>query len=59
MTVKELIRRLKKMPQDAGVGLAQHDYDLGDSDSVSGVHFVGDEEPDNDRGVIDHPVVIS
>lgn len=58
MKVKQLIKELKKMPQDLEVGFRVHDYDMGDSDSIREVNYIGDEEPDNDRGEINHPVII-
>ena len=59
MKVKQLIKKLKKMPQNAEVGWEAHDYSLGDSDAIDHVAYIGDEKPDNDAKAINYPVVLS
>lgn len=59
MKVKQLIKELKKMPQNTEVGWQAHDYSLGDSDAIVHVAYIGDEEPDNDANEINHTVVLS
>lgn len=58
MKVKDLIKELKKMPQDEQVGFAHHDYDCGDSDTISHVSLVEDDECTNDSGKARHKVVL-
>ncbi|RZD19695.1 hypothetical protein [Pseudoalteromonas sp. MEBiC 03485] len=59
LTVKELIKELKKMPQNAQVGFALHDYDTGDSENVNSVTVVNDEDCTNDTGKAMHRVVLN
>lgn len=47
------------MPQNEEVGMAMHDYDAGDSDPISTVVVVDDDEVTNDTGKVSHRVVIS
>ena len=58
MKVKQLIKELKKMPQNEEVGLRAHDYDAGDSDSVFCVTHWNDEEATNYSNKIQHRVTI-
>jgi hypothetical protein len=58
MTVEDVIKRLKKMPQEEECGFRDHDMNLGDSSSIFGVEHLTDDECENDSGKIDHPVVI-
>ena len=58
LIVKQLIKELKKMPQNEAVGFALHDYDTGDSEHVSGVCLVRDEDCTNDTGKAMHRVVL-
>lgn len=56
-TVKELIKRLKEMPQDEQVGIAQHDYEDGVSDGAFSVNFISDSDVESVEPM--HRVVIS
>lgn len=58
MKVKDLIKELKKMPQDEAVGFSLHDYDTGDSENVNSVRLVEDDDCDNDTGKAMHRVVL-
>ncbi|GEK11881.1 hypothetical protein [Pseudoalteromonas peptidolytica] len=57
LTVKELIKRLKEMPQDEQVGIAQHDYEDGVSDGAFSVNFISDSDVESGKPM--HRVVIS
>lgn len=59
MKVKDLIKQLKKMPQDENVGYSLHDYDSGDSDNVNHVALINDNECSNDSGKAMHRVVLT
>lgn len=65
-TVSDLIKELKKMPQDALVFVRPHDYEDGYADPASSITYWGDHEktektesnePDNLYGT--HSVIIS
>ena len=66
MKVRDLIKKLNKMPQDANVFYRPHDYQDGYADPVHSVSFWGDNtpadkgesnEPENLHGT--HSVIIS
>ena len=58
MLVKDLIKALKKMPQEEEVGWAAHDYDCGDSDPVSFVVLIDNDGIENESGELRHRVVM-
>ena len=58
MRVKDLIKQLKKMPQNESVGIMFGDYQEGNSDPVSGVRVVDDNDCANEGNKAKHRVVI-
>ena len=58
MKVRELIKELKKMPQDEECGQTNHDMGVGDSFSIYAVMKIDDDMACNDSGLVDHRVVI-
>ena len=59
MKVKDLIKELKKMPQNEKVGFSHHDYAEGDSELIKSVTLVNDEDCTNDTGRAMHRVVLN
>lgn len=58
MNVKDLIKELKKMPQEEEVGFALHDYSDGYSENINSVRVVKNNDL-TDRETPMHRVVLS